>query len=389
MRFASQGGQLHGGVSPYRRRFVQWRLSSLKRVAADGEAAPDSPDFNGFSKAAQVSGFKNGKSAMDAKAIFLSDLFSGRQRTFAIPAYRRGYVWREPECARLFADVEAIAGGGAGHFLGSIVLASSGEKNAVTEEFTVVDGQQRLTSLLLLLKAVHDLASNDDVKKAIWYYNLINEHAGDDRHRFKLRPEESGASSAWADVIEGRKPGNPSSGLWENYELFRRKVEGGPHTPEEIFEAVGRLKIVRLMLKHDDGGLQAVFETLNSAGLSLTLGDNVRDFLLLSCSSQVMRSLLHGECWLKIEDRLKTPQAVAEFIRDYLTMKTGRAFDMPEAYETFKGLFRVSRGDRDGALEDSLQELCRLSEYYSLFLQSGSGDEKLDRVLGQFRLLDA
>ena len=316
---------------------------------------------------------------MKAMEVNFREFITTGRRTFSIPVYQRNYEWKEPECSRLFSDIEAIAGGSGSHFVGTIVYVTSENSNATWSEFTVIDGQQRITTVLLLLKAIHELTDSDDIKDEIWDDYLTNKRAREEKYRLKLKPIESDAIT-WNQVIDGNEPENISSNLWKNYELFRRKVNGSSFSPQEIFEAIGKLEIVYIQLETGKENPQVIFESINSTGLDLTEGDKIRNFLLMNCDSQEKQLRLYKDYWVKIEQYL-TPQIIPNFVRDYLTMKRGELTNKNAVYETFKKFFRSYY---DGTEEDVLKELCRFAEYYFWFRSLRSNNDELNFLLRQF-----
>jgi uncharacterized protein with ParB-like and HNH nuclease domain len=283
------------------------------------------------------------------------------------------------DCCKLFSDIEAIAKGGKNHFVGTIVYVTSDKTNATWSEFTIIDGQQRITTVMLLLKAIHDLEDDKRTKDKIWKTYLTNEYADDEKYRLKLKPIESD-SETWSAVIDGQSPKSKSSKLWKNYELFAQKILDSEYTPQEIFEAIGKLEIVYIQLETGKENPQIIFESINSTGVNLTQGDLIRNFLLMNCESQENQTRLYKNYWVKIEQFL-TSSVIPAFVRDYLTMKAGRLVKKDTEYETFKTFFKANF---DGAEEDSLRELCRFAEYYSWFRLCKSDDSKLNFLLRQF-----
>ena len=104
---------------------------------------------------------------MKADNINFREFITAGRRTFAIPVYQRNYEWKELECSKLFGDIETIAGGSASHFVGTIVYVTS-DSNPSWSEYTVIDGQQRITTVMLLLKAIHDLTDDEAVKDVLF-----------------------------------------------------------------------------------------------------------------------------------------------------------------------------------------------------------------------------
>jgi len=316
---------------------------------------------------------------MKALEASLYDFITAGKRTFSIPVYQRNYEWRESQCSMLFSDIEAMVDSDNGHFVGTIVYVTSTNTNATWSEFTVIDGQQRITSVMLLLKAIHDVSDDDAIKTEIWEDFLTNNRAKDERYRLKLKPIDSDAS-VWNQIIESDDDVDKSSNLWKNYELFKQKVKESKHSTQALFEAVGRLGIVYIQLEAGKENPQVIFESINSTGLSLTQGDLIRNFLLMNCDSQEKQTRLYQEYWIKIEQYC-TPAVIPDFIRDYLTMINASLVNKSVVYDTFK---RHAKNNFLGQEEALLSELRRYAEYYSWFRFCQSADNEINALLRQF-----
>jgi hypothetical protein len=316
---------------------------------------------------------------MKAEHVNFSYFITSGKKTFTIPVYQRNYEWKEQECLKLFSDIEAIASGNKSHFIGTIVYVTSENSNATWSEFTVIDGQQRITTLMLLLKAIYDLTNDEDTKSEIWDDYLTNKRAREEKHRIKLKPIDSD-SLTWENVITGQIPNNTSSHLWKNYEFFKSKVTDSRFSPDDLFEAIQKIDIVYIQLETGKENPQVIFESINSTGLNLTPADLIRNFLLMNCESQDKQTELYKKYWIKIE-ALLTSQVIPDFIRDYLTMKNGSLVKTGNVYDSFKQYAYTHFLSNEEGL---LTELCRYAEYYSWFKFYQSNNKELNSLLLQF-----
>ena len=316
---------------------------------------------------------------MLAKQENLYEFISAGKRTFSIPVYQRNYDWRGDECSKLFSDIEAAVEGNRSHFVGTIVYVASTRSNATWNEYSVIDGQQRITSVMLLLKAIYDVSDDEEIKEEIWERFLTNKFVKEEKYRLKLKPIGND-SATWEKIIEGENLADSSSRLWKNYVLFRQKLSGSPFAPHEIFGAIGRLGIVYIQLEAGLENPQVIFESINSTGLNLTQGDLIRNYLLMNCPSSEKQTRLYKDYWVKIED-FCTPAVVPDFVRDYLTMTNHSLTNKKFVYEVFK---RHAQDKFSGNEENLLAELLRYAEYYSWFKFCQSGDKKLNSLLRQF-----
>lgn len=314
---------------------------------------------------------------MKADSINFREFINAGRRTFTIPVYQRNYEWKAPECIKLFNDIEAIANGGS-HFIGTVVYVTS-DTNATWSEFTIIDGQQRLTTVMLLLKAIHELTEDEATKAEIWEDYLTNRHARDNNYRLKLKPIETDLTT-WNSIVDGSAPASTSSNLWKNYELFKDLLIKSASSPEDIFEAIGRIEIVYIQLTTGRENPQIIFESINSTGVSLTQGDLIRNYLLMNCESLEVQTRYYNTYWVKIE-RYLTAAVIPDFVRDFLTIKTGTLVNKNAVYEKFKF---YHKNDFQGTEEDLLQELCRFAEYYYWFKNCASDETQINTLLRQF-----
>jgi uncharacterized protein with ParB-like and HNH nuclease domain len=321
---------------------------------------------------------------MTVTKVNFSELITVGRTTFSIPVYQRNYDWKESHCKKLFNDIEAIAGNDKSHFIGTIVCMASQNSNIAWREFTVIDGQQRITTVMLLLKAIYDSIDDDNIKKEICNSFLTNPFATEEKYRFKFKPVECD-SLTYAHVIEGNNVVNRSSNLWEKYELFKLLIKNSTHSAKDLFEAIGKLEIVCIELKAEKENPQVIFESINSTGLRLTDGDLIRNFLLMNCVDQDTQTRLYKNYWVKIE-KFCTPLYVPDFIRDYLTMKNGILVNKQEVYETFK---KYAKDNFFGREQDMLAELYCYAEYYSICKFFKSDNSTLSQLLRQFHEINS
>lgn len=320
---------------------------------------------------------------MEANKIRLLEFLGSGKRTFNIPVYQRNYDWKTEHCTRLFKDVEKIALSDfqIEHFLGTVVyVISQIQPNFL--EFVLIDGQQRITSVTLLLKALYDAIEDEELKEDIYESYIINKRAPEGL-RIKLKPIESDMS-AYENILS-KDIGKSDSNIYNNYMTFKSLIANSEATPEQLYNALNNVELVYIQLEKDkkSENPQMIFESLNSTGLSLTQADLIRNFLLMNHSYDEQKKL-YKEYWLKIENLL-TNSKISDFVRDYLTMKTYKISVKDKVYETFKNfaLDPKNNFDEQGLLEDLLV----FAKYYSNFLYCNSENTKINYCLEQFQQL--
>lgn len=313
---------------------------------------------------------------MEAQKINLLEFIGSSKRTFNIPVYQRNYDWKTSHCERLFEDIEKIAKDNEreSHFLGTIVYVD-GKKTATFREFIVIDGQQRLTSTMLLLKALSEEIVDDNLREDIIESYLINKRAPEEL-RIKLKPIESDAK-IYEKLIRDRLNENSSS-IYNNYHYFKNLIYESELSAEQIYEGMQKLEIVYIQLDGEKENPQLIFESLNSTGLELTQGDLIRNYLLMGQSYE-LQERLYNQYWVEIE-KLLTNTYISDFIRDYLTLKTFSIPNKAKVYDEFKIFYERLKLDNP---EKLLDDLLIDAKYYSWFINCNSGIYEIDERLGQ------
>jgi uncharacterized protein with ParB-like and HNH nuclease domain len=204
---------------------------------------------------------------------------------FVIPVFQRDYSWQaETHCAQLWRDVLRAARKNAeqGHFLGSIVYIPTGSSSAGFAQWLLIDGQQRLTTLSLLMAALRDHiqdtnwkgAENDPTANRIDAYFLKNtQEEGSRRQKLVLRRHDQ--ETLVAILYRQEMPTNASECVRENYNFFREQLADSD--PAEVYRGIGRLVIVDVALNRQTDDPQLIFESLNSTGLDLSQSDLIRN----------------------------------------------------------------------------------------------------------------
>ena len=330
---------------------------------------------------------------MKAQHVFFPKIMNGASQ-FVIPVFQRDYSWTEENCRQLWKDILLIAEapGERGHFIGSVVYIQSGDSNAGFSRWLLIDGQQRMTTLTLLMAALRDhiietkWAGNEDgpVAKKIDAYFLRNPlEEGEKEFKLQLRRHDNDTLQA---IIAGSQfPDTPSANLRENYELFRDLLKDAD--PERVYAGINRLMLVDVTLERGMDDPQLIFESLNSTGVSLSASDLIRNFILMSLTEKA-QTRLYRDYWSKIEDLFRGSDRVfANFIRDYLALRSQPAklerSDL--VYTAFRRTFGGIGHDPD-ALEALLTDLLRRARQYAAFAV-GSGTDERARAFAQLRHL--
>lgn len=313
---------------------------------------------------------------------------------FIIPVFQRDYTWdAETQCAQLWRDVlrAARTGGEHGHFLGSIVYVATGDSLAGFTRWLLIDGQQRLTTLTLLLVALRDHirdtewvgGENDPTPKRIDAYFLRNlQEEGDREQKLVLRRHDQATLRA---LLDGREfPQEGSDNVRDNYNYFREQLTGVD--PADVYRGVTRLVIVDVALDRQTDDPQLIFESLNSTGVDLSQSDLIRNFILMRLPEKEQTDL-YETYWSKIEALFKGSEWTFDaFARDYVALKTqaSKQEKAAEIYYAFRDFFPALK-DKSGGLQQALADMMRHARHYAAFSIGRDVAGERGRALAEIR----
>lgn len=314
---------------------------------------------------------------------------------FVIPVFQRDYSWSEANCDQLWQDVVRIASGPAdrGHFLGSFVYVSTGDTSAGFTRWLLIDGQQRLTTLTLLLTALRDHiadsnwsgSENSPTAKRLDAYFLKNvQEEGERLHKLILRRHDQATLRALVDRVELPTP--VSSRIQDNYEFFRERLRGVD--PDTVYQGIGRVVVVDVTLDHGIDDPQLIFESLNSTGVDLSQSDLIRNFILMRLPEKE-QTRLYETFWSRIENLFRGSEHTFDnFVRDYIALRThaSKQEKADKIYFAFRREFG-SLGSDPARLDDLLQELLRFARYHAAFSISVGAPPELREPLAKLRHL--
>jgi uncharacterized protein with ParB-like and HNH nuclease domain len=306
---------------------------------------------------------------MKANETKVDKFLATNETTFAIPVYQRNYDWTLTQCRQLLHDIIETGRNDKtnAHFIGSIVYVHDDVYTASgLTELTIIDGQQRLTTITLIYIALYRLAKqldNQMLVNRIHKTYLINEFAPE-AEKLKLKPTENN-KEALRHILNSTD-GEEFKGyskIIENFEYFRSVIT--PENFETVQRGLSKLIFVDIALDRQKDNPQRIFESLNSTGLELSQADLIRNYILMGLS-RTNQEKIYKSYWEIIEKNAKdetlNKTRVSEFIRDYLTLKNKEIPNKGDVYVTFKANYPTTTVDD---LEEILSELKSLSKFYN------------------------
>jgi uncharacterized protein with ParB-like and HNH nuclease domain/predicted transport protein len=305
---------------------------------------------------------------MKAKeANFLRFLHGAKQ--FIIPIYQRTYSWQLKQCEQLFHDLIRINSDKQrpGHFIGSIVYFEE-DIHTVSEvpQLLVIDGQQRLTTLNLLIAAmVEFLKENPGINidtnhKKLKNYYLVNSEENNDLY-YKLVLTKKDKETLKAIVQSQPMPKEFSPRVKDNYAFFKSRINSD--NIRNIYDGIQKLFIVDVALERGKDNPQLIFESLNSTGLELSQADLIRNYVLMGQEPKTQKHL-YETYWFPMEQNFGNAYASIfdGFMRHYLTVKTGQIPKINEVYEKYKEY--AQRELLTKSTEDIVADIYNYSNYY-------------------------
>lgn len=321
---------------------------------------------------------------MKANETKVEDFLSSNKTQFVIPVYQRNYDWTIGQCKQLLDDILEVGSNKKmnAHFIGSIVYVHDDVyQTSRIKELTVIDGQQRLTTLTLIYLVLYKLANelnNQELVNEISETYLINKFAPEEE-KLKLRPTDNNdralkyllrndASEEYTDF----------SKLIDNFNYFQGRISAQNY--ESVLHGLSKLMFVEVSLDRDKDDPQRIFESLNSTGLELAQADLIRNYILMGLHRKDQNKI-YQYYWEIIEklakDETLNVSRVSDFIRDYLTLENKNIPNKGKVYLEFKEKYPTSSLEE---LEQNLTRIKSLVKYYNKLINPKNETDKEIRL---------
>jgi uncharacterized protein with ParB-like and HNH nuclease domain/predicted transport protein len=321
--------------------------------------------------------------------------FLKKSPQFVIPIYQRTYSWTFKECRQLWDDIVRAGANKAirVHFIGSIVYIESGLSQVSHQApLLVIDGQQRLTTVTLLLAALTNALGETEPAdgfspRKLRNYYLINPEETGERH-FKLLLSQTDKSSLTAIVTGGEQPVEQSVRVTQNFNFFKELIAARNGNLAAICDGLAKLVVVDIALSRDHDNPQLIFESMNSTGRELSQADLIRNFILMGLEP-VLQTRLYEQFWRPMEVAFGQEAYNTHFdafMRHYLTVKTGNIPRLDEVYEAFKEHARSPTAGAAG-IETLVKDIRDFARYFCAMALGQEPDAELKLAFHDLREL--
>ena len=311
--------------------------------------------------------------------------FIANSSQFVIPIYQRTYSWTESECLQLWQDIVRVGSDDKirSHFIGSVLYVQDGQYSVTAQSsLLVIDGQQRLTTITLLLTALADLLKDEEefidgfTKKQIKDFYLIDPKKKDDK-KYKLILSKTDKDTLIA-IVDKSKVNSPKDGSLRvnaNYEFFKKNLNDVKCNHVNICKGIAKLLIVDISLERQYDNPQLIFESMNSTGKKLTQADLIRNYILMD-SEYDLQLRLYEEYWRPME--LDFGQEAYQryfdfFMKNYLTVKTKEIPNEDRIYNSFKKY----KEDKNLSIEELVADIRAYSQYFCKIALGQEQDKEL------------
>lgn len=280
---------------------------------------------------------------------------------FVIPVYQRNYTWSANEQVKQYLDdlKNVLHGNYKNHFMGIIIYLEKAIDFS-SREFSIIDGQQRLTTTFLIIYAIKQMLvkgnETDKVNQLEGQYLTNPYHA--DKIKYKLKPLVSD-DDVYRCIVEDRmnEITDNASNVLKNFQYISTRLndlllEG--YDANAILMALDKLYVVCVPISEEDNA-QKIFESINATGVKLTSADLIRNYLLMDLQSDVQEKY-YTDYWKKLEDNVSADSKTLElFFRMYLAVKMYNLVSKNNVYREFVNWIEEQNVDIKALFEDLLE----------------------------------
>lgn len=324
-------------------------------------------------------------------------------RQFIVPIFQRNYSWQKNQYEQLWFDILRASKfkEKQNHFIGSIVYIDMGTPAGRPQQLLLIDGQQRLTTISILLCAIKDYVQKFNLETKLinlakiknqFLYN--SDEIDEDRYKLLLNVQDK---ETYIKLIDNTifTVNKPATNIIKCYEFFYERIEDfiKQHGQiDEIYAGIFKLSLVSISLDKDSDNPQMIFESMNSTGKDLSQTDLLRNYLLMDLTPE-KQTRLYKTYWKPMEELFgediykNDVNKFDYFIRDFLTLKsdTGYICKINNVYENFKRYYLDNNCEKFAVLKD----LFTYAKYYACIDLLQENDDELKLYWQEFKKLDS
>ena len=318
---------------------------------------------------------------MKASETSVLNFIGGLDKVFIIPPFQRNYEWSNKQCEELFSDIENAFKKQKTHYLGNVVYYFGDNNGAEFQELILVDGQQRISTIVLLLCALRDCEKDAEFQSKITTRYLKNDTSID---KFRIRLKQTSYDyQSFLSVIEKTPIKDENNNIIKNYKCFLRLLNETTISLVDIYNTIQKLEIVgvNLQIENDLETVQTIFEKINSTGKPLSAADLMRNYLLIS-KSPTEQQRLYDNYWVNIETTVGN-EFISRLAKNYLVIKTYDDVANEEIYSIFKEYF----SNANVSHEKILQELEIYSKYFNWMRNFNTPNKQLNKHIQELNAL--
>lgn len=324
-------------------------------------------------------------------------------RQFIVPIFQRNYSWQKSQYEQLWFDILRASKfkEKQNHFIGSIVYIDMGTPAGRPQQLLLIDGQQRLTTISILLCAIKDYVQKFNLETKLinlakiknqFLYN--SDEIDEDKYKLLLNVQDK---ETYIKLIDNTifTVNKPATNIIKCYEFFYEHIEDFIKQDgqiDEIYAGIFKLSLVSISLDKDSDNPQMIFESMNSTGKDLSQTDLLRNYLLMDLTPE-KQTRLYKTYWKPMEELFgediykNDVNKFDYFIRDFLTLKsdTGYICKINNVYENFKRYYLDNNCEKFAVLKD----LFTYAKYYACIDLLQENDDELKLYWQEFKKLDS
>lgn len=324
-------------------------------------------------------------------------------RQFIVPIFQRNYSWQKSQYEQLWFDILRASKfkEKQNHFIGSIVYIDMGTPAGRPQQLLLIDGQQRLTTISILLCAIKDYVQKFNLETKLinlakiknqFLYN--SDEIDEDKYKLLLNVQDK---ETYIKLIDNTifTVNKPATNIIKCYEFFYEHIEDFIKQDgqiDEIYAGIFKLSLVSISLDKDSDNPQMIFESMNSTGKDLSQTDLLRNYLLMDLTPE-KQTRLYKTYWKPMEELFGEDiykndlNKFDYFIRDFLTLKsdTGYICKINNVYENFKRYYLDNNCEKFAVLKD----LFTYAKYYACIDLLQENDDELKLYWQEFKKLDS